>query len=68
MIDLHLHLDGSLSPQLVKRLAQRQGISLPAGEGPGWKLSFPCRRTAKASMITCAALICRWRCCKRQRR
>ncbi len=43
MIDLHLHLDGSLSPKLVKRLAQRQGISLPAGEGAGLEalLSVP---------------------------
>lgn len=29
MIDLHLHLDGSLSPALVRRLAQMQGMRLP---------------------------------------
>lgn len=29
MIDLHLHLDGSLSPAVVKELAGLQGISLP---------------------------------------
>lgn len=29
MIDLHLHLDGSLSPELVRRLARLQGIQLP---------------------------------------
>ena len=40
MIDLHLHLDGSLAPQLVKRLAHRQGISLHAGEEDGLKLDF----------------------------
>ena len=43
MIDLHLHLDGSLSPQLVTYLAQRQGISLPAGDEAGLEslLSVP---------------------------
>lgn len=30
MIDLHLHLDGSLSPQTVLCLAKQQGIALPA--------------------------------------
>ncbi|MGI6255397.1 MAG: adenosine deaminase [Acutalibacter sp.] len=29
MIDLHLHLDGSLSPQLVGELARLQNLSLP---------------------------------------
>ena len=29
MIDLHLHLDGSLSPELVRRLAQLQRLPLP---------------------------------------
>ncbi len=29
MIDLHLHLDGSLSPKLVLELAEKQGIDLP---------------------------------------
>lgn len=32
MIDLHLHLDGSLSPRLVAQLAQSQCIPLPAGD------------------------------------
>ena len=32
MIDLHLHLDGSLSPTLVKRLAQDQHFPLPSGD------------------------------------
>ena len=31
MIDLHLHLDGSLAPALVRELAQTQGLPLPAG-------------------------------------
>lgn len=31
MIDLHLHLDGSLSEAVVQKLAQRQKISLPEG-------------------------------------
>ena len=30
MIDLHLHLDGSLSPELVRKLAHLQKITLPA--------------------------------------
>lgn len=30
MIDLHLHLDGSLSPELVKQLAELQKVPLPA--------------------------------------
>ena len=29
MIDLHLHLDGSLSPELVIKLAKEQKIELP---------------------------------------
>ena len=32
VIDLHLHLDGSLSPTLVKRLAQDQHFPLPSGD------------------------------------
>lgn len=32
MIDLHLHLDGSLSPRLVLELAKEQGISLPSSD------------------------------------
>ncbi len=31
-IDLHLHLDGSLSPATARTLAQRANISLPEGE------------------------------------
>ena len=31
MIDLHLHLDGSLAPALVRELTQTQGLPLPAG-------------------------------------
>lgn len=31
MIDLHLHLDGSLSPELVKDLAREQGLDFPGG-------------------------------------
>ena len=30
MIDLHLHLDGSLAPEQVISLARLQGVSLPA--------------------------------------
>ena len=32
MIDLHLHLDGSLSAGLVSRLGREQGLDLPQGE------------------------------------
>ena len=31
-IDLHLHLDGSLTPAYVIRQAKKQGIELPAWE------------------------------------
>ena len=30
MIDLHLHLDGSLTPEIVTKLAKLQGITLPS--------------------------------------
>lgn len=32
MIDLHLHLDGSLSPELVEDLARAQGLDFPGGK------------------------------------
>lgn len=32
MIDLHLHLDGSLSPGLAAALAREQGLALAEGE------------------------------------
>ena len=32
MIDLHLHLDGSLSPGLAATLAREQGLALTEGE------------------------------------
>ncbi len=39
MIDLHLHLDGSLSPALVLELAREQ------------KLDFPCKTVEEASSL-----------------
>lgn len=33
--DLHLHLDGSLSPEVILELARSQSISLPADTGKG---------------------------------
>lgn len=38
MIDLHLHLDGSLPPSLVFALAKEQGIPLPEGAADGESL------------------------------
>ena len=32
LIDLHLHLDGSLSPDCVRHLGEMQGIEVPEGE------------------------------------
>lgn len=37
MIDLHLHLDGSLSPDTMLYLAKMGGISLPADDAAGLK-------------------------------
>ena len=31
MIDLHLHLDGSISPEGIFRMARKQGVALPEG-------------------------------------
>ena len=39
MIDLHLHLDGSLPPSLVFTLAKEQGIPLPEGAADGESLT-----------------------------
>ena len=35
MIDLHLHLDGSLPPKLLLKLAEMEGVSLPAQDAEG---------------------------------
>ena len=35
MIDLHLHLDGSLPPKLILKLAEMEGVSLPAQDAEG---------------------------------
>ena len=35
MIDLHLHLDGSLPPELFFKLAAMEGVGLPAGDVDG---------------------------------
>lgn len=32
MIDLHLHLDGSMTPQLIKQLAIQEGVAFPEQE------------------------------------
>lgn len=37
LLDLHLHLDGSLSPELALTLAEREGCALPAKEPEFWK-------------------------------
>ena len=33
MIDLHLHLDGSLPPALLIKLAEKEGVILPGRTG-----------------------------------
>ena len=37
MIDLHLHLDGSLEADTILHLAQHDGIALPAQDEKGFK-------------------------------
>lgn len=43
MIDLHLHLDGSLSEELIRRLAECQHIALPEGVAQSLSVSSGCR-------------------------
>lgn len=40
-IDLHLHLDGAITPEIARRLADLQGISLPEKEELAARLSLP---------------------------
>ena len=43
MIDLHVHLDGSLSPDLIRSLAQKQGVCLPDPLSPHIQASPHCQ-------------------------
>ena len=54
MIDLHLHLDGSLSPETALTLAREQGLPLPAGEAAGLRphLTAPARCRDLAEYLT----------------
>lgn len=54
MIDLHLHLDGSLSPQTVLELASIQDLPLPAGDEAGLRphLTAPARCRDLAEYLT----------------
>ncbi len=48
MIDLHLHLDGSLFPRTVLELAREQGIKLPTDEPDELKLFLAAPRDCKS--------------------
>ena len=58
-IDLHLHLDGAITPQIAKRLCEVQKISLGLTEGQ-LESRLAVGRTAKTSTIFCGALSCRF--------
>lgn len=55
MIDLHLHLDGSLTPELVARLAGLQRVSLPVEEGKALEevLSVPAECASLNDYLRC---------------
>ena len=57
MIDLHLHLDGSLSPSLVEELAKAQNVPLPA-EGQALEpfLSVPAHCSSLNDYLRCFQL------------
>ncbi len=38
IVELHLHLDGSLRPETVWELAKEQGVELPAKSAGGSKI------------------------------
>lgn len=55
MIDLHIHLDGSLTPEEVLHLAQQGGIALPARDAEGLRpyLTAPRDCASLNDYLTC---------------
>ena len=61
MIDLHCHLDGSITPEIAKKLAALQNISLPAANDAELlrKLSVPEDCESLNEFLECFGLPCR---------
>lgn len=57
-IDLHLHLDGAITPEIAKKLAQLQGITLPAQDDDALRamLTVPADCTSLNDFLSCFAL------------
>ncbi len=61
MIDLHCHLDGSITPDIAKRLASLQNVKLPAADDVELlrKLSVPEDCESLNEFLECFVLPCR---------
>ena len=57
-IDLHLHLDGAITPEIAKKLAKLQGIELPAKDDDELRsmLSVPSDCASLNDFLSCFAL------------